>query len=637
MLRALHVGFAIFNLDLSREKMIKRVGLTRGVLAGFTVWTMLAMPVMAQGDLVPVSDVTGGSSVFVFRGGQRSAPKRYAKSRSTRTKSQRIESAKKVSRQYTNLAKEAPRRVRSTVVVPDDPRLPKIPTMPKDEAARLFAGVGEYYMNTEEYDKAIGFFEESIQLDDKYAPSKTGLSEALALKGNEVFVKDDNNPQRLDRARQFFERALQFNPKNAPAFFGLAEIYTEQGEELKAVANYELALASDKDLTEIYVPLGILYYQQGEVAKAEELLTKALAASADDPQTQHFIGLIRYMQNRNKEALEAFNKAKTLDPTNAEAFYYAGESLARLDRNEDSIAEYQKAIALRPNYFDAYFGMGSAYYELGKFPESIEAYKQAVRYRNDNIEAYINLGDAYRQTGKNFNEAESAYNLATTFIARKSDYSPDEAAEIYSKVGFVIAKQCEINIKQYKPCKWDAAVIALEKAAELSKSSVDDQNLGWAYYNAARSDMNAKNMDAARPKLEKAKTYLMKAAATNPEYIEGSLLNLGMVLTDMGDYEGAIAALEKVVGKEPKWVFAINELGIAYSKKKDYKKAAELFRKAIDRDTKFAAAHFNLGEAEFRNGNLGEAKKAYQNLKKLGRNDLAAQLELITGGAVRGA
>lgn len=638
MLRALHVGFAIINLDLSGEKMKMRVGLARGVLAGFVVCSMLATaaPVMAQGgDLVPVSDVTGGSSVFIFRGGQRTAPKRYAtKSKATRTKSQRMEAAKRVNKQYSTLAKTAPRRQRSTVVVPDDPRLPKIPTMPKDEAARLFAGVGEYYMDKDEYDKAIEFFRESVQLDDAFTSSKMGLSEALALKGNEVLVKDE----KPDRAREFFEEALKFNPKNSPAYFGLAEVYTELGDELKAVTNYELALGNDKDLTELYVPLGILYYQQGEIAKSENLLSKALATGASgDSQTQYFVGLIRYAKGMDKEALEAFNQAKTLDPANAEAFYYAGETLARMDRNPEAVAEYQKAVTLRPNYFDAWFGMGSVLYEMEKYPESIEAYKQAVRYRNDNIEAYINLGDAYRQTGKNFNEAESNYNLATTFIARKSDYSADEAAEVYSKIGFVIAKQCEINSRLAKPCKWDAAVTALEKAAQLSKNSVDDQNLGWAYYNAARTDLLGKKVDVAKPKLEKAKQYLMQAAAANPKFIEGPLLNLGMVLTDMGDYDGAIVALQKVVDKEPKWVFAINELGIAYSKKKEYKKASELFRRAISRDGKFAAAYYNLGEAEYRNGNLGETKKAYQTLKKLGRNDLAVQLELITGGAVRGA
>lgn len=616
--------------------MKKRVGMAKGILAGLVVWTLLAtaVPVMAQGDLVPVSDVTGGSSVFVFRGGQRTAPKRnYTKSRATRTKSQRLETAKKVRKQYTTLAKTAPRRERSTVVAPDDPRLPKIPTMPKEQAARIFAGVGEYYMDRDEYDEAIRFFRESVALDDTYVSARSGLSEALALKGNDELVKGDN----AKIALTFFTEALEKNPKNAPAYFGMAEAYSELGEELKAVANYQQALSSDKDLTEIYVPLGILYYQQGEIAKSDELLSKALASgAADDAQTQYFIGLIRFSQNKNAEALDAFNKAKTLDPTNAEAFYQAGETLARLDRNADAVAEYKQATTLRPNYFEAWFSMGSTLYEMEKYPEAIEAYKQAVRYRNDNIEAYINLGEAYRQTNK-FNEAESNYNLATTFISRKPDYPKDDAADIYSKIGFVIAKQCELNIRVAKPCKWDAAVTALEKAAQLSQNSVDAQNLGWAYYNAARTDLNAKNPTAAKPKLEKAKLYLLQAASANPKFIEGPLMNLGMVLTDMGDYDGAIEALQKVVNKEPKWVFALNELGIAYRKKENFKEAANMFRKAISKDGKFAVAHYNLGEAEYRSGNLGEAKKAYQNLKKLGRNDLAVQLELISGGAVRGA
>src|SRR6476620_3311180 len=90
-----------------------------------------AFPVRSQ-DLVPVSDLAGGSSVFVFRNTAKAAPKRViAKTSVARTKTQRIETAKRVSTQYVALAKVTPRRVKSTVVREDDPRVPKIPTMSK--------------------------------------------------------------------------------------------------------------------------------------------------------------------------------------------------------------------------------------------------------------------------------------------------------------------------------------------------------------------------------------------------------------------------------------------------------------------------------------------------------------------------
>jgi superkiller protein 3 len=107
-----------------------------------------------------------------------------------------------------------------------------------------------------------------------------------------------------------------------------------------------------------------------------------------------------------------------------------------------------------------------------------------------------------------------------------------------------------------------------------------------------------------------------------------------MVLTDLGDYAGAAEALKKVTKVEPDWVFALNELGIAYRKQEKYGDAIEQFKLAIKRDDKYAIAYYNLAEAEFRNGNLGNAKKAYQSLLKLKRRDLAGQLELLTNGAI---
>jgi tetratricopeptide (TPR) repeat protein len=591
---------------------------------------MSAAPVRSQ-DLVAVSDLAGGSSVFVFRNTSKSAPKRViVKARPARTQVQRIESAKRVSKQYVALAKVAPRRVLSAVVREDDPRIPKIPTMPKEEASVIFAGVGEYFMEKDDFRRAQDFFRESLQLDSKNTKAESGLSEALALEGNDELVKGNTAVARVK-----FEEALKHNSRNSPAYFGLAEVYAELDKDPEAIINYEKALTNDKDLTEIYVPLGILYYQQGEIAKAENLLVKAMAISPNDAQTQYFLGLVRFTQNRNEEALTAFNKAKTLDPNYAEAFYQAGETLVRLERYREAAAEYQKATVIKPNYFDAYMGLGSAYFQTDSYPEAVAAYKQAERLKNTNIEVLVNLGDTYRQMS-NWNDAEAKYNLATVFIERDPTYNRDDAADIYSKIGFVIAKQCEVNMKKALPCRWDVAVRNLEKASAITSNNVDTANLGWAYYNAAKNDIQNKRPEEAKIKLEKAKLSLQKALFSSPKYIEGPLLNLGMTLTDLGDYAGAVDAFKRVIDKQPKWVFAMNELGIAYRKQDNYKDAAAAFRKATSTDGKYVIAYYNLAEAEFRAGNLGEAQKAYNKVKELGRKDLATQLQLLTGGALRG-
>jgi len=498
------------------------------------------------------------------------------------------------------------------------------------KASLLFAGVGEYYVDRDDLDNSIEFFRESTELDAKNEKARKGLSVALAAKGNELVAKDQ--PQ---AARSYFLEALKFDTQNSAAYFGLGEIFSEQDKADEALANYEKALNANAKLTEIYVPLGILYFQKGEIAKADDLLTKALAASPNDAETQLFVGMIRMSQNRNQEAMAAFEKARTLDPTNPEASFNIAEVLVRLDRVKDAVAEYEKAIAIKPSHFEAHLGLGEAHLSLKNYELAVKSLREAKRLKNDNIDAVIALGDAQRLSG-NYNDAIGSYNLATTFISRKPDFSKESAADVYSNLGLSIGQQCTINMKQAKVCQWPMAIKALEKAVELGGGKTADfSNLGWAYYNAARIDGYEKREADKRTKLELARVNLDKAVSMNPTFVAGPLLNLGMVLTDLGEYANAANALEKAVAKEPKWVFAMNELGIAYRKLDKYKEAIAWFKKAIDRDDTFVAAHFNLAESEIKNGNMGNAKKSYERLKKMGQNSYALQLEVMTNGAIK--
>lgn len=576
--------------------------------------------------IIPISDLTGGSSVFVFRSPNKAAPKRFtAYAKSQRSKSQKLETVRKISRQYVALAKVNPGRSRSKTVDPN--RLPEIPTMQKEEASRMFAGVGEYYIDNNDLDNSVKFFREAVSLDEKNSNAQIGLSEALALKGNELLVND-----KADLSRQYFEDALQYNPNNSAAHFGLGEVLAELNKDDEAIASYEKALSLNNKLTEIYVPLGILYYQKGEIAKADEILGKALAASPDNPETQYFLGLVRYAQNRNEEALTAFQRSVALDPEYAEAHFYTGETLIRLGRKEPAIEEYKKAIALKRSYLEAWVRLASAYYEAENYEEAINTYKEALKLKNDNIEAYAGLGDTYRQMNK-FNDAEANYNLATTFIARNKDFNKEEAAEVFSKHGYVIGLQCDINMLQQLPCKWNTAIRSLESAVALTQNPADYSNLGWAYYKSGRLDLDLHKDVEGRAKLEKAKINLQKVIDMKPAYIEAPLMNLGMTLSDLGEYQAAIDVLNRAVEKKPDWVFAINEVGVAYYGMKDYKNASKQFRKAIEKDQNYVWGYYNLAQTEYDAGNKAEAKKAFEKVKKMSPQ-LAARLLLVTKGGI---
>ncbi|HMO80419.1 MAG TPA: tetratricopeptide repeat protein [Pyrinomonadaceae bacterium] len=608
--------------------------------------------VAGQGEIVPVRDITGGANVFVFPNSTRSQTRRFVTQTAVRrTSQQRAATARRVSRQYSTLARTAPRRTRVAAVDPD-----QIKPEPPDKASRTFAGVGEYYMDRNDYEQAITFFRESYTLDSTNQVAKNGLSEALALRGNELLAL---NADQL--AQKDLEEAIELNPRNAPALFGLAEIYSETGRYEDAIANYERALEYDNELTEILVPLGTLYYQRAianadspdldRIKKAESLLSRAVATINDDAQAQHYLGLSKLALGETKAAQSAFATAMRVDPTLAEAFYYHGETQMRLGNTSAAISDFRKAAELNSNYFQAWFGLGSANFELAAaerneaqarilYEEAVKALEEAKRLRNDNAEVVANLGDAYRQLGR-YNEAVSNYHLATVFIKADPGFAgsqtqKDLAADILIRLAYSVAKQCEINMERAVVCDWKRAIDSLEEANRLSENNLVFANLGWAYHNAGRTDIYAKRTEQGNANLEKARENLKKAMEASSDYDQGVLMNLGAVYSDLGDHKAAVDMLRQVAKSRPNWAFAANELGKAYANSGDLKQALSEFRRATKLEDGFAEAHFNLGYAEFRSGNTSEAQKAYNKLRSLNRTDLADRLRILTGGAVRG-
>jgi tetratricopeptide (TPR) repeat protein len=596
--------------------MTDQYSFVKVLMATGLMTVLLLQPIVSNGqDLVPTSSLTGSSSVFVFRNANRVARRpATAVSRPSRTRAQQQETAAKIRRQYENIARVNPTRAKSDVIDPN--RLPKnYRSLPAAEASKLFAGVGEYYVNNGDYDKALAFFRDSIELDESNDAAKSGFSEALTIKGNDLLLKDE-----AQQAKAMFLEALKFDPQNSAAYFGLGEVYAELDMLDDAIANYEKSLNNNKDLTEIFVPLGILYYQTGEIAKADELLTKSLTFSANSAETQFFLGLIRRSQNRTEEALAAFRKARELDPTRPETPFYTGELLVGMKRASESITEYQSAVALRANYFDAWVGLAEAHVELGNFREAVEAYNVAAKLQNDSWEVFAGLADSYRQIS-DFENAEVNYRLATVFYTQQPDFVKDTAADLYSKLGYVTGAQCDESIKKFQPCKWASAIRAMEKAVELSENPVDVANLGWAYYNAARMDLNQRNTAAAAPNLEKAKTTLQRALQVAPQISDAILQNLGAVQIDMGDFRGAIESLKPAVERKPDWIFSRYALGTAYFKMNNFDDAAKMFRGVIERDPKNVPALSSLGYSEIRRKNGKEVRRVLEALRPLSPAD----------------
>jgi tetratricopeptide (TPR) repeat protein len=92
--------------------------------------------------------------------------------------------------------------------------------------------------------------------------------------------------------------------------------------------------------------------------------------------------------------------------------------------------------------------------------------------------------------------------------------------------------------------------------------------------------------------------------------------NLGVALHDKGQRDEAIGEYRKAIELDPRNAKAHNNLGVALKDKGQRDEAIGEFRKALELDPKFAGAHSNLGNALYDKGQLeeaiGEVRKALE-------------------------
>ena len=609
----------------------------KAFFSALLIWTIFfgSLPVRAQ-DIVTSEDISGGSSVFVFRQSRKAAQSKsnFRNTSASRSAAQKIDARRRLLAQANTIAKT--QRTRSKQVDPSLIASVKTPktggkTPPKNTAAQtseLLAGAAETYLDRNDFNSAIDYFNGALETNPKNVKAKLGLSEALTRKADETAEKVS-----AQKAIPIYLEAITNNDKNAAAYAGLGDAYDSTDEKDKALTNYQKAVALNPGLTEIYAPLGILYFQKGEIAQADTYLSKAPATDKD---ARYYLGLVRFKQNRNDEAIAALKQTTKDRPAAAEAHYYLGAAYDRLDnRKTEAVDEYKQAVQINPDYLEAWFDLGVANYNHENYQAAADAYNQAIRINNGYAPAYYNLAETYRQMAMNIpppslNEAgANRQKRAEYFALANGKYeiaalSIKNDADLYSNWAYCLAHVGKFNL----------AIDRLNSAVGISPDAADYTNLGWAYYNAAQVDARVKKDDtAAKAKLRLGKVALQKAVAMNPNY-RAAYLNLGVTSTDLGEFQDAVSALKKAVELKEDWLPANNELGLAYRQLNDYENAVKYFKRATQLDDNFVAGWYNLGEVEYRRGNVSEAKKAQEKLKKLKAARLARDLDLIIKGAV---
>lgn len=567
------------------------------LLASIT-FSILIFPnrALAQ-DLVASEDITGGSSVFVFKEG-RKKPQSHSnlrvRSRGDKARASRVGSEASAAAKKRRAAAVARRK---KIVSAGDRRVALSATLTVK---------AEEFLDNNQTDLAITNFRSAIAQDAKNTRATEGLSNALTAKGIET-AGDNNNAAALP----FFEEAAKLDPKNDVAFARLGAIYDASGDADKAIADYEKAVALNPDYKDLYPTLGIAYVEHGDIAKGQQQLTNSEKAGLQNADVDFLRGLIAFKNNRDTEALAAFDQVDK-ETHWAEAQYYRGQILARQGKKDEAVAQYRGALQTDPTFAPAAFDLGVEEYNAGDYKGAEAAYKTAVQNDPNNYEAHANLASTYRQL-EEYPSANAEYKTASVGINNSG---------LYSEWGYCLGKTND----------WDKATTRLNTAATMTPTAVDNSNVGWGYYNAGKSQTVAKNDAQSKADFELAQNFSQRAVSLDPK-LDAAYLNLGATQNALGLFQLAVQTLTTALGLHGNWVIALNELGFGYRGAGDVAHAIATYQQAINLDSRNIFGLYGLSEAFFATGNKKEAKKVADQLRKIDPAT-AAKLDLVITGKV---
>lgn len=274
--------------------------------------------------------------------------------------------------------------------------------------------------------------------------------------------------------------------------------------------------------------------------------------SAAEAQRQFELGLVLHRQGQAGLAESHYLRAVKLDPAHADAWHLLGVIAFQAGNPPKAIKHFRQAVSVRPGFAQAWNNLALAFKAKGEPDAAREAFARALSVRPEYVEAAYNLGILQQQAG-DVAAAEASWRQAL-------QWQPAHALTL-TNLGNLLRTQGRL----------DAAATLLQRAEDEAPSGDTALNLGLLALDRG---------DPAR-----ARALAAEAARRDPLLVDALELE-GVAARLAEDVDGALAALEATVAREPKRGGTWFELGLARGAAGDWPGSRAALSKARSLDAK---------------------------------------------------
>lgn len=282
------------------------------------------------------------------------------------------------------------------------------------DAADVVYYLGEAYRLLEDYQQAIQYYRDALEMDPNFAPAYFSLGLVRRILNPRYDVVQDltNAIEKdpvygdayLERAHYYAEqmdyeaalddlkeanRVMPFDPR---PYLELANVYLVLGEHVLALESAKEGYQLDITRLPAYLVLGKAYLANNLWEEALEKIQTFGLYQPHDPLYLALLGGIYYEIGEDYQgALDVLGQAKDLDPELAIAYYYHGLSAIALGESKQAVNDLYVARSLEPKNFDYDIWFGIALYEDERFEEAygqINASESLIRFDEQRVIYY---------------------------------------------------------------------------------------------------------------------------------------------------------------------------------------------------------------------------------------------------------
>jgi len=407
------------------------------------------------------------------------------------------------------------------------------------------------------------------------------------------------------------QQGLKVAPRSVEGLNLLGLIYLQKHNYRQAVAAFGEALKVDPRSVETHNNLGNAYYAQQQMDLAEQEFQKTLRYEPANRDANYNLGLVLLAKRDAQRALTYLRQVRPADDPGVlfslvQAYFLTGQT--------EKALETAKSLSARAkNDVRAHFTLGVLLAAQKQYPTAIHEFETADALEPGTLEILHNLGQAYLRSQK-YDKAEQALERAITS-------KPDSAETLYLLAQVyadqrkdVQALELLVRARKLAPHNTDIiflmgrlsmmqsyfedAIQMLEEGVKIDPKRADlHAALGESYFTVGKVDRAIQEFDtlinldpSARAyafmglcyrhlgRFGEAKKYFGLGLQSNPRN-PACLFNLGYIENKQGNYAAAEKYLAQAIDADSNYGDALYELAAVKIAQKRYEEALPLLQR----------------------------------------------------------